>query len=382
MSVRSSGPALSGRAAAAPSSRTSGRWAASLGQQSRQPSLPSVSGTSGAGTAPAIGSSSGRSIPAAAATELPGYLMIRAMDNRPIDSEELDALSRCDLTLNRTRRALSHGRGNVAEDLAATDWQNLSRVDTIDRYFERTILPETVSGATNLDEAELRARASLAITAAFLRAGNCGTHAELATHFHAASLRTGTERVYMQSVARSDRSTHEWAEMSGGSAGRVIMDPWSRGPAVLAEDCAFNQDFAAGSGGRSYSRDDATSIREAMRDRWTTLQTRDARTLWIGANQPVPQSRRDAIAPELPTRTSVIDPSFAGRIALQFRSDAGNADSSGAEATATRRELNQEILAAGVARSMGVRIDRSSARTVLPSIIESAQRLVSDGSGS
>lgn len=93
--------------------------------------------------------------------------------------------------------------------------------------------------------------------------------------------------------------------------------------------------------------------------------------------------------PMLPTRTSVLDPSFASRVAVQFRPDA---DSEGSDAdgdsservdeSSQRRALNQEILAAGVARSMGTHIDRASARTVLPAIIESARRLVSDGSES
>jgi len=380
-------PALSGRTAAAAASgassaAASGRWVASLGQSHGPSSRYPVPGASGMGSPSFAGSGGGPSrADPAALVELSGYLTTRAVDRRTVDSAELDALSRCGLTMSRTRRTLGHGRGNVAEDLAATDWRNLSRVATTDRYFEQTILPEAASRAASPEEAELLARAGLATTAAFLGAGNCGTHAELTAHYHASSLRPGTERVYVQSRAHADGSTHEWAEMSSEPAGRVIMDAWSKGPPVLAEDSVFSSDFQPLSGGREYLHEDAASIRQAMNERWTTLRTRDAQTLWAGANRTVSQSVREEIAPRLPRPASVLDPSFAGRVAERFRSEAGS-EGSGADSAALRRSLNQEILAAGAARSMGARINRRSAERLLPAIIESARHLADEGSGS
>lgn len=377
-----SGQALSGQTApaAATPAASPGSWRASLGQPPGPSLRYSVQGASGRDSASFAGSGGVRSSAGSAAVELSGYLTTRAMDRRTVDSDELDALRRCGLTMSRTRSTLSHGRGNVAEDLAATDWRNLSRVATADRYFEQTILPEVASQASNLAQAEMLARASLATTAAFLGAGNCGAHAELATHYHASSLRPGTERVYVQSRAHADGSTHEWAEMSGGPAGRVIMDAWSKGPPVLAEDSVFSSDFQPQSGGREYLHEDAASIQQAMRERWSTLQTRDAPALRSGASRTVSESDREVIAPRLPTPASVLDPSFASRISDRFRFEAGS-EGSGADGASLRRSLNQEILAAGAARSMGSRIDRRSAGRLLPAIIESARRLADEGSG-
>jgi hypothetical protein len=318
--------------------------------------------------------------PGVSSAELPlsGYLLARALARAPVDTEDVDALRRSHSTVNETRRALRHGRGNVAEDLAATDWQNLSRVAAVRRHFDDVVLPEAVRMAESQPPGESRpalvAHAGLATTAMAVGAGNCGEYAEVAMHLHAEKLLPGKEQVVM--LGDPAGGGHEWAEVHNqrGRAHHVIMDPWSKGPAVLATDSRRAEpppDARTCAG--PYGHEDTPAIKRAMVERWETLTTRDARALAANIRKSVPQAHRTLLAPKLPEPQSVLHPSFIRKVAAQLQ------PRDEPERRPGQRALNLEILAAGVARSMGVPIGKESAKTALPPIIEAARQLVAEG---
>jgi hypothetical protein len=290
----------------------------------------------------------------------------------------VDPLRRADSTMNETRQALRHGRGNVADDLAATDWRNLSRVTAIRRYFDNVVLPEVARMARSCPRGGVRPalvmHAGLATTAIAVGAGNCGEHAEVAVHLHVEKLLPGKEWVVM--IGDPAGMAHEWAEVRNerSRAHHVIMDPWSKGPAVLAADsrrAELPPDVNTCAG--PYGHEDAAAIRQAMAARRRVVTTRDARALEMAILEPVPQGRRTRLAPKLREPRSVLHPSFVLKVAAHLQSP------SEVRHPSRRHDLNLEVLAAGVARSMGVPINKESAKTALPPIIEAARQLVAEG---
>lgn len=311
-------------------------------------------------------------------------MMACALVKDPVDAEDVDPLRRSHHTVNETRQALSLGRGNSAADLAATNWQNLSRVAASRKYFEKVVLPEALhileshpAGADDperLAHATMVAHAGLATTAIAMRAGNCGEHAEVATHLHARKLLPGKETVVMMEDPTG--STHEWAEMHNerGRDHHVIMDPWDKGSAVLVKHSTRAEPPPeAKSSAGPYVREDAPAIKQAMAERWKTVTTRDAQALAMEIRKPVPQAHRDVIAPMLQEPQSVLHPSFIDKAAAQLQPPGEPERRPGQQA------LNQEVMAAGVARSMGVSINQTSAKTALPPIIQAARQLVAEG---
>lgn len=345
--------------------------------------------------------------PGVSPAELPlsGYLFARALLKETVDHEDVPPLRQADSTMRQTRRALPLGRGNVAADLQRTGWLNLSRVHATRTYFERTVLPEIEARMESqpgaITDPVLTAHACLAVTSIVLGAGNCGEHAEVATHLHARKLQPGREQVLM--LEDPNNGTHEWAEVRNerGRDHHVIMDPWSIGTAVLAPDSLRPVAIEPNSAG-PYRHEDAPAIEQAMAERWKIATTRDKQALAHMANKPVPQARRALIAPALQEPKPVLNPAFFSRVAAQLppgpgsteahtRSQAQTLEGLAAEvgrsmnepldpaSVARKQALNMEVLAAGVARSMGVPINQASVKTALPPIVDAARRLVIEG---
>lgn len=154
----------------------------------------------------------------------------------------------------------------------------------------------------------------------------------------------------------------------------VIIDPWSKGPAVLAKHSTLAEPppEAARSAG-PYHRKDEPAIKQAMKERLETVRTRDAQALAAAIRKPIPQAYREKIAPTLQEPQSVLHPSFIHEAAAQLQPPGEPERRPGQQA------LNLDIMAAGVARSMGIPIDKTSAKTALPPIIQAARKLVAEG---
>ncbi|XLV73731.1 AVRPPHE avirulence protein [Ralstonia syzygii subsp. celebesensis] len=141
-----------------------------------------------------------------------------------------------------SRQYLSHGRGNVHDDINATN--GLSSV--------------LVASGRDARDSVLRAHpkpVAQVAAAMVAKAGNCGEHADVATFLHATKLKKD-ERVHS---TNRDGLDHSWAVLRrggpnwmqdawtqlrhGGSDPKrnIVMDPWAKGPAIFAEDSEFSR---------------------------------------------------------------------------------------------------------------------------------------------
>jgi hypothetical protein len=164
------------------------------------------------------------------------YAAQRALVGQPLAPPSLQALRAQEETRLETRAMLRVGRGNVAQDIASSQHECSRRM-----HIGRSIAP--MLRAARPDAAD----AALAAMSVLVEAGNCEEHARLAMHLHAPKLAPG-QQVQMTGHRGVD---HVWAEhrpMAGGpDAPRQIIDPWTAGSAIEAEDARpeYNSDRRA-----------------------------------------------------------------------------------------------------------------------------------------
>ncbi|WP_231649626.1 hypothetical protein [Ralstonia syzygii] len=151
--------------------------------------------------------------------------MAREVDERPVEGEALDTLRTANGTLLQTRQMLPYGRGNVRDDIDASNGSS-------------TIIAQ---GGRSIQESMWRAHPKPVVWAAIAMvagAGNCGEHADLATFLHAAKLKEG-EEVDNTHIEGFD---HFWAVLRRATSDLehdVFIDPWGKGPALFAVDGAM-----------------------------------------------------------------------------------------------------------------------------------------------
>ncbi|MCS4510555.1 hypothetical protein [Xylophilus ampelinus] len=158
---------------------------------------------------------------------LAGYLLLRHVDGRPVEGEDLARLDLANETLLETRRGLRLGRGNVDMDIRRTEHESTRRV-----HIARSLSGVWSSGP------ERHPRIALAATALFVQAGNCGDHASVALSLHAGKLRPGETANLVKPVGVD----HEFVEIrtAEGRDHDVVLDAWDDGPAIMASDGRFS----------------------------------------------------------------------------------------------------------------------------------------------
>lgn len=171
--------------------------------------------------------------------ELPlaAYLLMRAVDGRPVAAPEIARLRLANASVNETRQLLKHGRGNVDVDVRATHNESTWRMKAA-----RTFRQEREQKANVPWNAfEQRAPYSAAAASVF-GAGNCGEHTSTATVYHSRRLAPNEEVHYVNAPAAG----HTFSEARIPSAPEaeqpertIVMDAWTKGPAVLAADAHF-----------------------------------------------------------------------------------------------------------------------------------------------
>ncbi|WP_035227168.1 hypothetical protein [Paracidovorax oryzae] len=150
------------------------------------------------------------------------YVMARAIDGRHVEGPDLARLRQAHGTVEATRRLLSIGRGNVAQDIERTGGESLRGM----------IAAKAVAGhLVDAGWPQVAANAAGAIAA---RAGNCDEHAALAALLHVPRLRP--QEALCQVI--SHEIPHVWTEVrgDGGPEDDLVMDAWLEGPAVFAPD--------------------------------------------------------------------------------------------------------------------------------------------------
>jgi hypothetical protein len=189
-------------------------------------------------------------------SQLAAYLLMRAASNRGIDGQELEKLRLANDTVEATRAALVHGRGNVTDDIEKSDHLStyLARASRIGAKAVLAQLRRTSHPTLRPQEywqiLDILARAA--------GAGNCGEYANASTHIHAPKLRTD-ETAHLVKSSEMDHSWSElrvprmeWAKAGTGfdtghpgevelvrAMDRFIIDAWAQGAACHADDSEF-----------------------------------------------------------------------------------------------------------------------------------------------
>ncbi|GLU35019.1 hypothetical protein Busp01_48610 [Trinickia caryophylli] len=275
---------------------------------------------------------------------LAAYLTARSTLHRTIDGPELPSLRKANDTVTKTRALLSHGRGNVATDLAKTQ-----------EPFWRTRFGRMKAKSYRGD---LAAAGALAIK---MKAGNCGEHANVATVSHARKLGEG-ETLQFVSGAGVD---HAWAENKLPDGGRVVLDAWAEGPAIMSEDSRFSQRETSRNVYASFSLDAARALAEQKDKHLESFERNpDLDKQWEdfkteAAKKKLAMSKRHVFAP-----TPVVSQAFqtavgdqqkeAARMARRTRKEARLTSSSTAHVA-----LGNEIKAVGAARALGANVKQS-----------------------
>jgi len=168
---------------------------------------------------------------------LAAYLLMRAVDGRPVAAPEISRLRLANASVNETRQLLKHGRGNVDVDVRATNNESTWRMKAARSFRQEREQKAKVPW----NAFEQRAPYSAAAASVF-GAGNCGEHTSTTSVYHSRRLAPNEEVHYVNAPAAG----HAFAEGRIPSAPEaeqpertVVMDAWAKGPAVLAADAHF-----------------------------------------------------------------------------------------------------------------------------------------------
>jgi hypothetical protein len=158
---------------------------------------------------------------------LAAYLTARLIVGRPVDPEDIARLRKANDSVDETRQRLPLGRGNVIEDIDATDGDSMWRANAARSYAyhldRRHHVPDSDLPKQTLHQA---------VAATAFSAGRCGEYSPTAAVLHTSRLQPG------ESLHIVSDSGHQWAEARiGGDRDRaVVLDAWASGPPVLAPD--------------------------------------------------------------------------------------------------------------------------------------------------
>ncbi len=273
-------------------------------------------------------------------SSLPGYLLLRRLDRRPLDQDAIKGLIPADEAVGEARRALPFGRGNIDVDAQRSNLESGARTLAARRLRKDA---ETAGHEPMPENEDMNWHVLVAMSGQVFGAGNCGEHARIASFAYGALAqekgRTGDENIHLSAQSGED---HVWAETDDSSAGSspIVMDPWSNGPAVFAEDSRFAKDRSA------VERTDSFTLSTAAEAGKITRET--AEKALTQATSRLQQRLADQQAQVSPVEgsryrqeNSVLDDAFARRVSDTLN----NAD--------PRRALQVEIEASGVAMSLG-----------------------------
>ena len=165
---------------------------------------------------------------------LAGYLVCKTASGAPVEGQAISWLQRSNDTVHETRARFPLGRGNDAADIAATGHASSRHaqaahdvfVDVVRDGAPRSMLmnPTLMHGAI----------------AEFVQGGHCAGYSAVATTLHAPKLLPGETLHYVQ----HNLQEHDWVEsrLPGAHHDAVVVDAWTRGPAVFASDSRFAGD--------------------------------------------------------------------------------------------------------------------------------------------
>ncbi|MCQ2991018.1 type III effector [Pseudomonas tremae] len=285
--------------------------------------------------------SAGKALPEALSS-LPGYLLLRRLDHRPVDQEGINSLIPADKAVTEARRALPFGRGNIDVDAQLTNQESRARTVAARRLRKDA---EAAGHEPMPANAPMNWHVLVAMSGQVFGAGNCGEHAHIASFAYGALAqengRPEDENIHLVASTEED---HVWAETDESRSGTstIVMDPWSNGPAIFAEDSRFAKNRNA------VERTDTFKLSTAAEAGNITREI--AEKALTQATPRLQQRLADQQAHVLPIRSgryrqeqSVLDDAFVRRVSGKLTTPD------------PQRALQVEMEAVGVAMSLGAK---------------------------
>ncbi|SDW50525.1 hypothetical protein SAMN05444064_10494 [Pseudomonas syringae] len=296
-------------------------------------------------------------------SSLPGYLLLRRLDHRPVDQEGTKSLIPADKAVAEARRALPFGRGNIDVDA------QLSNLESGARTLAARCLRKDAEAAGHEPmpaNEPMNWHVLVAMSGQVFGAGNCGEHARIASFAYGALAqengRSEDENIYL---AASTEEDHVWAETDESQSGTstIVMDPWSNGSAIFAEDSRFAKNRNAVERTDTFNLSTAAEAgkitRETAEKVLTQVTTRLQKRL-ADQQEQVSPIKSGRYRPE----KSVLDDAFVRRVSDKLTSPD------------LRRALQVDIEAVGVAMSLGTKGVKEATRQARP-LVELAVKVAS-----
>lgn len=158
---------------------------------------------------------------------LAAYLTARILLGRPVSTEDIARLRSANASVDEARQRLPLGRGNVIEDVDATEGQSLWRANAARAFAHR------LDRQHDVPRGDLATQTfHQAVSAATFAAGRCGEYSPVAAVLHSSRLGPDESLHIVSNVG------HQWIEARlGADRDRaVVLDGWADGPPVLAPD--------------------------------------------------------------------------------------------------------------------------------------------------
>ena len=304
-----------------------------------------------------------------------GYLFLRAAQKKHADEADLDDLNRGQDVVDGVRIELSEGRANVKGDPEPGAARLRALRDVTLPAVGKKFTARGTAADTGIKAAVVK----------FFKTGNCGEYRRFTALKAGETMKPG-ETVHL---VRHKKIDHHWIIRSRKRNSRtiagkdVVMDTWCDGPAIFAEDGRFSTPGQA-TIDESIDIKSAKIVSDTARQVETHLHettTPEQEVQKMLASGKKPHRRNWAPTPVLDQTKgrSVLDKLNAPKKLV--------ADKKGIRPMTLLRRLNpfnkkvednkvdlrKEILAAGVARSLGANVSQSA--EVAPSVVREASKL-------
>ncbi|WP_458380552.1 hypothetical protein [Rhizobium ruizarguesonis] len=285
-----------------------------------------------------------------------------------MDQEGIKGLIQADKAVAEARRALPFGRGNIDVDAQLTNLESGARTLAARRLREDA---EAAGHEPMSANEAMHWHILVAMSGQVFGAGNCGEHARIASFAYGALAqengRSEDENIYL---AASTEEDHVWAEtdvtQSGSST--IVMDPWSNGSAIFAEDSRFAKNRNAVERTDTFNLSIAAEAgkitRETAEKALTQVTTRLQKRL-ADQQEQVSPIKSGRYRPE----KSVLDDAFVRRVNGKLC------------ARDLRRALQVDVEAVGVAMSLGTKGIKEVTRQARPLVELAAKVASSQGLG-
>jgi len=294
-----------------------------------------------------------------------GYLFIRAAQGRHVDGEDLATLHRGQVAVERARDALPNGRGNVVGDPPhAQEYASALRHVTWPRVKE-----EVMAGIQGHADPHAAVVGNYAGAVSFMGAGNCGDHGAVGLAALGKLIGRGE-----QAMLVAHPLDHNWAVLSRDHRATdvrpndVVVDAWAEGPAIFASDGRFWDpgvvSVAARLAPRSGRLAAATAEETKQRLAATTTPAAEVHAFY---------EQYSGTDTTMWTSTPVLNEDHAREVLTDANEPKNVPSYYGDE----KIGLRQQVLAAGVARSLGAGV--GDAAKMAPAVIEAAVQLAGWG---